>query len=90
MGRPKNGWTPTRLRKLVRLYLMTNLDVVEISKVLRAKGFEPWSVYFYSPVSRAHLNLEMTDISNSVNAMSKNSLISFCRVVQTRFEAVAI
>ncbi|KAF4632035.1 hypothetical protein G7Y89_g6091 [Cudoniella acicularis] len=41
MGRPRNGWTPTRLRKLVRLYLMTNLDVVEISKVLRTKDFKP-------------------------------------------------
>lgn len=42
MGRPKNGWTPTRLRKLVRLYLMTNLEVVEIAKVLQTKDFKPW------------------------------------------------
>ena|SRR6187402_42572 len=42
MGRPKNGWTPTRKRKLVRLYLMTELDVDEIGEVLRAKGFQPW------------------------------------------------
>ncbi|TAQ91311.1 hypothetical protein B7494_g292 [Chlorociboria aeruginascens] len=41
MGRPRNEWTPTRLRKLVRLYLMTNLDIVEISKVLQDKGFQP-------------------------------------------------
>ncbi|KAE8443631.1 hypothetical protein EG329_001489 [Mollisiaceae sp. DMI_Dod_QoI] len=41
MGRPRNGWSPTRLRKLVRLYLMTNLDVIEISKVLRSKDFKP-------------------------------------------------
>ncbi len=41
MGRPKNAWTPTRLRKLVRLYLMTNLKVTQIAKVLQAKDFHP-------------------------------------------------
>ena len=42
MGRPRNGWTPTRKRKLVRLYLMTDLNVGEIAEVLRGKHFEPW------------------------------------------------
>jgi len=42
IGRPTNCWTRTRLRQLVRLYLMTNLDVTEISKVLRAGEFKPW------------------------------------------------
>jgi hypothetical protein len=42
MGRPRNGWTPTRKRKLVRLYLMTELNVGEIAEVLRAKHFQPW------------------------------------------------
>jgi hypothetical protein len=42
MGRPKNGWTATRKRKLIRLYLNTELDVVEISQVLRAENFQPW------------------------------------------------
>jgi hypothetical protein len=41
MGRPKNHWTPTRVRKLVRLYLMTRLDVCEIGSVLRADDFQP-------------------------------------------------
>lgn len=41
MGRPKNGWTATRKRKLIRLYLMTELDVGEISQVLRAETFQP-------------------------------------------------
>ncbi len=45
MGRPKNNWTPTRKRKLVRLYLMTDLDVGEIVEVLRGKGFQPWQVF---------------------------------------------
>ncbi|KAF8866094.1 ankyrin [Acephala macrosclerotiorum] len=40
-GRPRNGWTPSRSRKLVRLYLMTELTNDEIIKVLRAKGFSP-------------------------------------------------
>ncbi len=44
MGRPRNGWTPTRKRKLVRLYLMTELNVGEIAEVLRAKHFQPWYV----------------------------------------------
>jgi hypothetical protein len=42
MGRPKNVWTPSRRRKLVRLYLLSNLEVDEISKVLQADGFNPW------------------------------------------------
>jgi hypothetical protein len=42
MGRPRNGWTPTRKRKLVRLYLMTDLNVGEIAEVLRSKHFQPW------------------------------------------------
>ncbi|KAH7323584.1 hypothetical protein BKA65DRAFT_540230 [Rhexocercosporidium sp. MPI-PUGE-AT-0058] len=43
MGRPKNNWTPARKRKLVRLYLMTELGVEEIADVLQAKGFQPWA-----------------------------------------------
>ena len=41
-GRPRNLWTSTRLRKLTRLYLMTNLDVVDIIKTLEAEDFAPW------------------------------------------------
>ncbi|KAN0102290.1 ankyrin [Hyaloscypha variabilis] len=41
MGRPRNHWTPTRVRKLVRLYLLTSLDVCEIGSVLRADDFQP-------------------------------------------------
>ncbi|PVH75127.1 ankyrin [Cadophora sp. DSE1049] len=41
MGRPKNDWTPSRKRKLVRLYLMTQLDVDDIGRVLSRKGFIP-------------------------------------------------
>jgi hypothetical protein len=42
IGRPKNGWTASRRRKLVRLYLMTNLEVDEIAKVLRTDNFKTW------------------------------------------------
>ncbi|KAF8866091.1 ankyrin [Acephala macrosclerotiorum] len=41
MGRPNNDWTPSRSRKLVRLYLMTDLTIEEIIRVLRAKDFAP-------------------------------------------------
>lgn len=41
MGRPKNDWTASRRRKLVRLYLMTDLEVGAIAKVLRTDYFEP-------------------------------------------------
>lgn len=44
MGRPKNGWTRSRRRKLVRLYLMTDLDVDELAATLRSDQFKPWSV----------------------------------------------
>lgn len=47
MGRPKNSWTPRRLRRLVRLYLMTNLEVAEIAKVLQSTEFKPWLVPIY-------------------------------------------
>ncbi|KAF4631724.1 hypothetical protein G7Y89_g6412 [Cudoniella acicularis] len=40
-GRPRNDWTPTRLRKLVRLYLLTELDPLEISRLLQADDFSP-------------------------------------------------
>ncbi|KAE8449963.1 hypothetical protein EG329_007102 [Mollisiaceae sp. DMI_Dod_QoI] len=41
IGRPNNDWTPSRSRKLVRLYLMTDLTIGEIIKVLRARDFAP-------------------------------------------------
>lgn len=41
IGRPKNDWTPSRQRKLIRLYLMTDLTVEEIIRVLRRRGFAP-------------------------------------------------
>lgn len=41
LGRPKIDWTPSRSRKLVRLYLMTDLTVEEIKRVIRSKGFRP-------------------------------------------------
>jgi hypothetical protein len=41
IGRPKNDWTPSRSRKLVRLYLMTDLSIEEIIRVLRTRGFAP-------------------------------------------------
>ncbi|KUJ10636.1 ankyrin [Mollisia scopiformis] len=41
IGRPRNSWTKSRLRKLVRLYLMTDLSVQDIAIVLRAKDFSP-------------------------------------------------
>lgn len=42
MGRSKNAWTPSRLRKLIRMYQMTSLSVDEIVEVLRTRDFKPW------------------------------------------------
>ena len=42
IGRPRNLWTRSRSRKLVRLYLMAGLDVNEIATVLRTEDFKPW------------------------------------------------
>jgi len=50
MGRPRNHWTPTRVRKLVRLYLLTRLDVCEIGSVLRADDFQPRHVHISNHV----------------------------------------
>ncbi|KUJ20059.1 ankyrin [Mollisia scopiformis] len=41
IGRPKNAWSSSRSRKLVRLYLMTSLNVDEIVEVLRTEDFMP-------------------------------------------------
>jgi len=41
-GRPKLAWTSSRNRKLVRLYLLTNINTQEIQQVLdAAEGFKP-------------------------------------------------
>jgi hypothetical protein len=67
MGRPRNGWTPTRKRKLVRLYLMTELNVGEIAEVLRAKHFQPW--YVLQDVNSVLLltnSLQQTRHSNAI------------------------
>lgn len=40
-GRPKNDWKPSRERKLARLYILSNLNLDEIQKVLRTNGFNP-------------------------------------------------
>ncbi|CZR52607.1 uncharacterized protein PAC_02484 [Phialocephala subalpina] len=42
-GRPRNDWTPSRKRKLARLYTLTSLDKDEIVAVLRAHKFDPSS-----------------------------------------------
>jgi hypothetical protein len=43
MGRPPNKWTSTRLRKLTRLYLLTDLELDDIINCLQAEDFQPWS-----------------------------------------------
>ncbi|PVH67852.1 hypothetical protein DL98DRAFT_579061 [Cadophora sp. DSE1049] len=40
-GRPRNAWTPSRQRQLVRLYTLTRLTKDEIQKVLKGKDFNP-------------------------------------------------
>ncbi|KAH7304350.1 hypothetical protein BKA65DRAFT_544170 [Rhexocercosporidium sp. MPI-PUGE-AT-0058] len=40
-GRPQNGWTSRSLRKLIRLYLLTDLDLDSIRDRLHAKDFQP-------------------------------------------------
>jgi hypothetical protein len=40
-GRPRNDWRPTRERKLVRLYILSSLNLDEIQKALREEGFDP-------------------------------------------------
>lgn len=53
-GRPKNGWTPSRRRKLVRLYLMTELNVDELAATLRTDRFKPWCVGLLELTSPSH------------------------------------
>jgi hypothetical protein len=40
-GRPKIAWDASRKRKLVRLYLMTDLKIADIQQVLSTEGFTP-------------------------------------------------
>lgn len=42
VGRPKNLWTPSRCRKLARLYILTTLNVDEVVQALYTKTFAPW------------------------------------------------
>ncbi|KUJ08778.1 ankyrin [Mollisia scopiformis] len=42
-GRPRNAWTSSRMRKLVRLYTLTTLNMHEIVSVLKAHEFDPSS-----------------------------------------------
>jgi hypothetical protein len=41
MGRPPNKWTCTRLQKLIGLYLLTDLELDGITKLLRTEEFQP-------------------------------------------------
>jgi hypothetical protein len=41
-GRPPNGWTSRSLRKLIRLYLLTDLELDSIIDRLRTEDFQPW------------------------------------------------
>jgi hypothetical protein len=42
IGRPANKWTSSSLRKLIRLYLLTDLELVGIIDCLRTNDFQPW------------------------------------------------
>ena len=41
-GRPSNGWTSRSLRRLIRLYLLTDLDLDCIIDRLKTEDFQPW------------------------------------------------
>jgi hypothetical protein len=43
-GRPRNAWTSSRHRKLVRLHTLTTLSKDEIRMVLSSNEFSPWYV----------------------------------------------
>ena len=40
-GRPKLAWNASRNRKLIRLYLLTDITPGEIQWVLSSDGFKP-------------------------------------------------
>jgi hypothetical protein len=44
-GRPRNAWTSSRHRKLVRLHTLTTLSKEEIGIVLSSNDFNPWYVH---------------------------------------------
>ena len=81
MGRPKNGWTPSKKRKLVRLYVMTELDVGEIAAVIQAKRFQPWLVAIYSTIPS--LSIAQTLL---VNEIFRNNLTPSCKHGQTKYD----
>jgi hypothetical protein len=41
-GRPRNQWTASKKRQLVRLYTLTRLEVKKIQLLLEENGFNPW------------------------------------------------
>jgi hypothetical protein len=42
IGQPANKWTSSSLRKLIRLYLLTDLELGGIIDCLRTNDFQPW------------------------------------------------
>jgi len=51
MGRP-NKWTCTRLRNLIKLYLLTDLELDGIIDRLRTDDFQPWLAILLFQLSR--------------------------------------
>jgi len=48
MGCPPNKWTCTRLRKLIRLYLLTHLELDGITNLLRTEDFHSWLAHVFA------------------------------------------
>jgi hypothetical protein len=64
-GRPKIAWTSSRKRKLVRLYLLTNLNIHGIQQVLVATDFTPRCVAILQP------KMHQIDICSTRNIQSQ-------------------
>jgi hypothetical protein len=71
VGRPKNAWSLSRKRKLVRLYCLTTLDKTQISKILEASDFGPRYGHLFSfwqdfPLADLELDNSESDIQKKL------------------------
>jgi hypothetical protein len=80
-GRPPNKWTRTRLRKLTRLYLLTDLDLDGIINCLRTEEFQPWLALNCFSLAPLQINGVVAD-RTAVNATYKRNLLYFCNLNQ--------
>jgi hypothetical protein len=59
-GRPKAAWTPRRDQKVVHLYTLTKLTMLEISVEMKEEGFAPRCVKLSNCIRSVKTDMSLT------------------------------